>query len=140
MKKMIFFVITVGVMVALAALCMVFTSSEETDVNIDFLKSYGWEVNPAYIERTQVVIPVRFDKVYENYNELQSLAGLDLTPFKGKRCVRYTYVVKNFPGSSVDNRVRANILCCNSSPIAGDVMTVDLDGFMYSLAYLSLGM
>lgn len=139
MKKMIFYVITVGVMVALAALCMVFTGSEETDVNIDFLKSYGWEVKPEYIERTQVIIPMNFDKVYENYNELQALAGLDLAPYKGKRCVRYTYIVRNFPDCS-DNRVRANVLCCNSSPIAGDVMTVDLDGFMYSLAYLSLGM
>lgn len=138
MKKMIFYVITVGVMVALAALCMVFTDSQETDVNIDFLKSYGWEVKPEYIERTQVIIPMKFDKVYENYNELQTIAGLDLTPYRGKRCVRYTYIVRNFPDCS-DNRVRANVLCYNSSPIAGDVMTVDLDGFMYSLAYLSLG-
>lgn len=137
MKKMLYYVITVAVIIILGAVCIVF-ASDENEKNIDFLKSYGWEVEQYCIEREEVKIPVVFDDTYNNYNTLQKFAGLDLAPYKGKAALRYTYIVKNFPVKT-DETIRANVLCVNGNPIAGDVMTVNLDGFMYSLSYLKTG-
>ena len=135
---MLFYVVTVAVILGLAGLCMVFASDEDSK-NVEFLNSYGWECESESIESASLKIPEVFDEVYSGYNELQLIAGLDLTPYKGKKAVRYTYLVTNFPDDTGGEPVRANVLCVDSQPVAGDVMTVRLDGFMYSLNYMKTG-
>ena len=137
MKKMLYYVITVAVIIIIGAVCLVFASDED-EKNIDFLESYGWRVEESYIEKEALKIPDIFDEVYNNYNVLQKLSGLDLSDFKGREAVRYTYIVKNFP-QKTDETVRANVLCVDTNPVAGDIMTVKIDGFMYSLSYLKTG-
>lgn len=137
MKKMLYYVITVAVIIIIGAVCLVFASDED-EKNIDFLESYGWRVEESYIEKEALKIPDIFDEVYNNYNVLQKLSGLDLSDFKGREAVRYTYIVKNFP-QKTDETVRANVLCVDGNPVAGDIMTVKIDGFMYSLSYLKTG-
>ena len=78
-------------------------------------------------------------EVYNDYNSLQRLAGLDISDYKGKNAIRYTYIVTNFPNETEEKEIRANVLTVNGRPIAGDIMTVSLDGFMYSLNYLKIG-
>ena len=109
-------------------------SSWKNADNIEFLKSYGWEVKKRPLEKENVKIPEQFDAVYENYNKLQIEAGLDLSDFRGKTGVRYTYEVTNYP-IKVKSTVRANIIVIDNMPAAGDIMTTDLDGFMHSLNY-----
>lgn len=137
MKRMLYYVIAVAVIIAIGAVCIAFASDENAR-NIEFLQSYGWEVEENCIEMESLQIPKVFDDVYNNYNELQKIAGLDLSKYKGQNAVRYTYIVKNFP-QKTSEPVRANVLYVGGEPIAGDVMTVSLDGFMYSLAYLEVG-
>ncbi len=117
---------------------MAFTSDED-EVNIEFLSSYGWEVTGDCIEKEKVEIPDVFDGVYDDYNSLQKLAGLDITDYKGKKAIRYTYIVTNFPNNSEEKEIRANVLSVKGKPVAGDIMTVSFDGFMYSLNYLNIG-
>lgn len=137
MSKMLFYVITIALIISIGAVCLVFADSDDRK-NIEFLNNYGWETTGKYTEAVKITIPKTFDDVYKNYNELQLLAGLDLSKYKGKDAIRYTYIVKNFP-LDIDQTVYANVICVNKKPIAGDVMTVKSDGFMYSLNYLKTG-
>lgn len=137
MKKMLYYVITVAVIIIIGAVCMVFASDED-EKNLEFLDRYGWSVEADCIEKESLKIPIVFDEVYNNYNALQKLSGLDLAPFKGRNAVRYTYIVKNFP-QETNETVRANVLCVDGEPVGGDIMTVKIDGFMYSLSYLKTG-
>ena len=134
---MTFFVITVAVIIGLAAMCLILTETQD-EKNITFLKKYGWRVEPVCYERVNLTIPKEFDNVYKNYNDLQKNAGLDLENYKGIAAVRYTYAVINFP-EKVDDTVYANVLCVEEKIIAGDIMTRPVDGFMVSLNYLKNG-
>lgn len=134
---MIFYVITVAVIIALGGVCLAFFSGEDAEV-IMFLNEYGWEIEIPYTERCEVVIPEIFDEVYNNYNIIQQHAGLNLINYRGKKALRYTYIVKNFPVKT-EETVYANVLSIDGIPIGGDIMTVKLDGFMYSLNYLKTG-
>ena len=137
MKKMLYYVITVAVIIIIGAFCIVL-ASDENEKNIEFLDSYGWRAEPVCIEQVSYKIPDTFDEVYNNYNELQKLSGLDLSQYKGRNAIRYTYIISNFPIETEED-VRANVICVAGEPVGGDIMTVKLDGFMYSLSYLTTG-
>ncbi len=136
MKKMAYLV-TVFFILCIGTVCLVLADDAD-ESNIEFLGEYGWEVTGECVEREKVEIPGNFDEVYENYNALQKLAGLDISDYKGQSAIRCTYIVTNFPNSD-EKEIRANVLSVKGRQIAGDVMTVSLDGFMYSLNYLKIG-
>ena len=129
--------ITIIFILCIATVCIVFASDKD-EKNIEFLSEYGWEVTGECVEREKVEIPEIFDGVYSNYNSLQKIAGLDISDYKGKSAIRYTYIVTNFPDETKEE-IRANVLTVNGKPVAGDIMTVSLDGFMVSLDYLRIG-
>lgn len=111
-----------------------FASGETDTNNIVFLKGYGWEVRTKSVEKEDIIIPKPFDRVYENYNDIQLKAGLDLRPYMGMKGVRYTYIVENYP-KDVGEEVRANVICINNEPVGGDIMTVSIRGFIHSLNF-----
>lgn len=132
MKKRFIFVT-----LSVAALCCMFmlrvrSSDPTADSCREFLSSYGWETEAAPTEAAEVYIPREFDNVYKNYNILQKEAGLDLLPYRGKRGVRYSFVVTNYPLDAGET-VYADVLTVDGVPVAGDIMTVSIDGFMHSL-------
>lgn len=126
--------IPIGAVFLIFGIIILFIILSGSDKNIQFLKSYGWEVDKNPVEICELTIPGVFDEVYENYNILQLEAGLDLSPYCGMDAVRYTYILKNFP-YEVNTEVRANVVTVDGEPIAGDIMTVGLGGFMYSLNF-----
>lgn len=132
---MFFYFLTVAVIAALVMIC---TALADGDANIEFLNGFGWETEERYIEKEKITIPTEFDAVYRNYNELQKKSGFDLEKYKGKKAVRYTYIVKNYP-EAAESEVRANVICVDGTPVGGDVMTTALDGFMKPLNFLSQG-
>ena len=122
--------------VLLAATVIAFTvfADEAADSKAKkFLASYGWETGER-IEREEVIIPKPFDLVYENYNELQTEAGLDLRPYMGRSGARYTYEVTNYPFDPGEP-VRANVIIIDGKCVGGDICTVSLKGFIHSLQY-----
>ena len=131
MQKLILYLLTVVLICILTGGMLLLTSWKEPD-NIAFLKSYGWEVISEPIEKINVSIPKEFDDVYKNYNIIQLEAGLDLYPYRGKTGIRYTYQVTNYP-EDPGVPVRANVIVIDNKPVAGDIMTTSLDGFMHSL-------
>lgn len=133
MKKMLLYAVCV-VSIAVITVLILYFFRLDTRRNISFLKEYGWITEKNEIEIEEIIIPEVFDDVYINYNRLQKQSGLDLEPYKGKKAVRYTYVVLNYP-YDVGEEVRANIICVKGKPIAGDIMTLSLNGFMHSLKF-----
>lgn len=93
-----------------------------------FLTDLGYSFNPQYTKKT-FTLPIEFDMVYNNYNEIQKEAGYDLAPFRGKSCTMYTYELTNHPFG----KCNANIIVYNGEIIGGDISSVNLDGFMTPL-------
>lgn len=96
---------------------------------INFLKQFGWEVNAQAIKEQEVLIPAEFDKIFAEYNEIQRKQGLDLSAFKKKSVMRYTYTVTNYP--NYDGEVQVNILVYRNTVIGGDVCSADVNGFVH---------
>ena len=126
--------ISVVILIVSTVMFVLFASGETDTNNIVFLKGYGWEVRTKSVEKEDIIIPKPFDRVYENYNDIQLKAGLDLRPYMGMKGVRYTYIVENYP-KDVGEEVRANVICINNEPVGGDIMTVSIRGFIHSLNF-----
>ena len=126
--------ISVVIIIVTTLMFVLFASGENDTNNIVFLKGYGWEVRTKSVEKEDIIIPKPFDRVYENYNDIQLKAGLDLRPYMGMKGVRYTYIVENYP-KDVGEEVRANVICINNEPVGGDIMTVSIRGFIHSLNF-----
>jgi len=133
MQKIIIYLSIILIIAVISGSCLAFTTWKNKD-NIEFLKSYGWEVKKQPIEQVEVTIPAEFDEVYKNYNEIQLEAGLNLENYRGKKGIRYTYEVTNYP-VDVKGTVRANLIVIDNTPVAGDIMTTNTDGFMHSLYF-----
>ncbi|HJB25141.1 MAG TPA: DUF4830 domain-containing protein [Firmicutes bacterium] len=106
-------------------------SARTDEERIEFLNSFGWEVQPQPAEVMELTIPETFDGVYKEYNEIQQRQGMDLSKYKGKRVKRWTYEITNYPD---EPQVVANLLVYEDKIIGGDVSTVRLDGFMHGFA------
>ena len=126
--------ISVVIIIVTTLMFVLFASGETDTNNIVFLKGYGWEVRTKSVKKEDIIIPKPFDRVYENYNDIQLKAGLDLRPYMGMKGVRYTYIVENYP-KDVGEEVRANVICINNEPVGGDIMTVSIRGFIHSLNF-----
>ena len=94
-----------------------------------FLAGFGWEVDDSGCEEEAVVIPARFDAVYEDYNTIQKYQGLNLERYRGKTVMRYTYPVKNY--ADYDGTVLATLLVYKDRVIGGDVCSASVDGFVH---------
>lgn len=103
-----------------------------TEDRVRCLSYYGWQVDAASETQETVYIPQELDSVWQRYNELQKLCGFDLSAYRGRSAMRYTFRALNFPGME-DAEVFVNLLVCEGTLIGGDCMTVALDGFMLPL-------
>ena len=108
-----------------------FVSLNKKSPGGELLEKFGWEFEPKPIESAELIISEVSDDVFENYNELQKKAGLDLEPYMGRRATRYTYIITNYPDETMP--VRGNVLVVDGVPVGGDISTVELGGFMESL-------
>ena len=98
---------------------------------IEFLRSFGWEVESTPVEEVEVTIPAEFDKIYKSYNELQKKQGFDLTKYMKKDVMRYTYKITNYPDYTGD--VYVNMLVYKKRVIGGDVCSADNNGFIHGI-------
>ncbi len=105
------------------------TTNEE---RVEYLRSWGWEVEPEALETLQLLLPDALPESYKAYNELQKEQGFDLERCLGKQIIRYTYRVTNYPDHP-DN-VQANLYVCEARPAAGDIIASGANGFQAGLA------
>ena len=131
-KFIVYFLLVISILIITGS-CLAFSSAKNNE-NIEFLNSYGWEVKDTPIEKVNIKIPEAFDDVYENYNKIQKDAGLDLSPYKGKAAIRYTYEIINYP-KNTEAQIRANIILVDNQVVAGDIMTTSGSVFMHFLVF-----
>lgn len=103
------------------------TGSVSAEEAADFLKGFGWEIDPNNVHTQQTVIPAEFSEVYERYNALQLKQGYDLSKYKGEQAIQYTFVVTNYKGYDF---VEAHVLTWGGRVIGGDLCSTELNGFM----------
>lgn len=131
MKKasVIVTVISAGLMIAVIVVASLFPVSNEARAR-RFLDELGWETNEEP-DVSYIKIPKEFDQMYEEYNEIQNLAGYDLSRYAGETVIKYTYEISNF--ESKDN-VIINILMYDKKIIGGDITNVNVKrGFVIPL-------
>ena len=97
---------------------------------VKFLSQFGYEVSEDPLETVEITLPEKFDKVYAGYNELQKAQGLDLSKYRRKTVMRYTYEVKNYDGYN-GGKVLANVIVYRGRVIGGDVCSADPQGFVH---------
>ena len=96
---------------------------------VNFLSQFGWKVSDEPVETAEIVIPEEFDKIFTGYNEIQKRQGLDLSKYKKKSVMRYTYEVNNYQGE--DGKVYANVIVYRNKVIGGDICSADVNGFIH---------
>lgn len=96
---------------------------------ISFLEEYGWKVSKEPNELVEVVIPATFDDVYQEYNNIQLMQKMDLTPYQGKTCQKYTYAITNYPDQP--DHVVAHLLVYENKIVGGDVSSTEAGGFIH---------
>jgi len=99
------------------------------DERINFLKQFGWEVNPEPVETVEIIIPGEFDAIYKKYNDVQRAQSLNLEKYRNKTVKRYTYEITEYP--QYNGTVYANLLIYNEKIVGGDICSAELNGFMH---------
>ena len=98
--------------------------SEDKAVFSQIIKEMGYDdVSEKPYEVVEFTIPEAFNDVYTRYNNLLKESGYDLSPYKGKTCKRYTYLIPS-------QNARANIIVYDGKIIGGDISGITLDGIM----------
>jgi len=98
---------------------------------MEFLAGHGWQVTAEGVQSQEVLIPATFDEVFERYNEMQRADGFDLSQYKNRRVMRYTYRVLNHPVQGEE--VQATLLIYCDRIVGGDVCSLNQEGFMHGL-------
>lgn len=120
MKKfLLLMILGIGIILIVRTL-----SEKPVPVFSRIVREMGYDdVSEEPYEVVEFTIPTEFNNVWNNYNSLLRENGYDLTPFKGKRCKRYTYLIPS-------ENARANIIVCDGEIIGGDISSITLDGIM----------
>jgi len=127
---LIIFVPTYEPLTAEASETVSFDKIKTNEDRVNFLSQFGWQVDPEPYESGKVTIPNKFDAVYTQYNDIQKLQGLDLSKYKRRDVMRYTYIVTNYEG--YEGRVYANILVYKNKVIGGDICSAAANGFVHT--------
>ena len=94
---------------------------------VQWLREQGWEAE-ASPSQMEVLIPAKFDQIYESYNDIQKGQGFDIARYQGETVTKYTYLVKNYPGEP--DGVAANLLVYEGRLIGADLCSLELGGFL----------
>lgn len=100
---------------------------------IDYIKSFGWDVNIAPTSIQEIRIPANFDEAYEQYNALQKEQGFDLRKYRACYAFKYTYDILNYSEPS-PVPICANLIVCDGKIIGADISSSEANGLVTVLA------
>ncbi len=100
-------------------------NAETNALRLNYISSLNYKVEDETPTEKQITIPVKFNKVYNKYNELQKEAGFNLEDYCGQNVTMFTYKLK-------DNYY-ANIIVLKGRIIGGDICSNSLYGEMLPL-------
>lgn len=125
---------------AAAALLIVFivvifrADDSINQANLEYISSYGWQVEEKPADIAYLTIPEEFDAVFNAYNKIAGEGGFDLKSYAGTRAVRYSYTVTNHPESD-SGLIRINIFICREKIVAADISSLAPGGFIKPIDY-----
>ncbi len=106
---------------------------ENNEDRVNFLRSFGWEIDQSPVKVSDITVPVEFNETYQRYNDIQKAQELDLSAYKGQVCKLYTYKVNNYPAQS--KNVYADMLIADGRVVGGDICSNELGGFMHGFSF-----
>ena len=98
----------------------------------EFIKAQGYEIADKAVDKVSFSVPKDFDRIISGYNEIQKKQGLDLSKYKKKKLMRYTYQVTNY--ENYNGVVYANILVKGKKIVGGDICSADTGGFIHGFS------
>lgn len=105
-------------------------SCATTEERVAYINSLNFETDSRE-ESKEIIIPERFNDVYNKYNDIQKQQNFDLTDYKGKTAVMYTYHITNYENG--DN-VIANLIVYDGVLIGADLCDTSAEnGFLVAL-------
>ena len=127
-------VVLAAVVLALILIGQLLTvSSDSIDAStnekrVQYLKSLGFSVDETAQSVKETVLPMEFGDVYKKYNNLQRKAGFDLSNYRGKTVMVYTYLLLQ------DGETAVHLMVCDGKVIGGDIASLKIDGEMKPLS------
>lgn len=108
----------------------VFRFDEKTnDKIITYLSSKGLKTENKPFEISPLKIPEEFDSVFKSYNSIQTESGSDLSEYKGKIVIKYSYKLsKDNPNE--ESSFTVNVFIFKGEIIAADISKSGKDGFI----------
>lgn len=103
-------------------------SAASADEGIAYLASLGYTATGGDVQEVQM--PEEFDETLTTYNALQQTAGMDLTPYRGKRLKCRTFTIKNHP---LGEPAVAHLYVYKDKVVAGDISSTAVGGFTQAL-------
>ena len=101
-----------------------------TEERVNYINSFDLKTDSRE-QSKEIIIPEQFNDVYNKYNEIQKKQNFDLTDYKGKTAVMYTYNITNYEDN--DN-VIANLIVYDGILIGADLCDTSAEnGFLVAL-------
>lgn len=104
------------------------SSAASADEGIAYLASLGYTATGGDVREVQM--PEEFDETLTAYNALQQTAGMDLTPYRGKRLKCRTFTIENHP---LGEPTVAHVYVYKDKVVAGDISSTAVGGFTQAL-------
>jgi len=105
---------------------------ETNQQRIDYIESYGWNTGSTHSDLKEIRIPVEFDEVYEEYNDIQRSQGFDLRKYRAHSVKQYTYDISRTDDDPVP--LLAHLLVENGVIIGADITSAQAGGMTGALA------
>ena len=111
-----------------------YSGMKTNEDRVAFIEQFGVRVDPNPVEEKPFLMPENFDRIISGYNELQKKQGLDISRYKNKKVVRYTYEAEGYNGR--EENVFVNLVVYKGTVIACDISSPAPDGFIEPLVKL----
>ena len=107
-----------------------YSGIKDNDDRVRFIESFGIKVNSEPVSEESFTVPAEFDRVIEEYNQIQKRQGLDLSRYQKKRVTHYAYEVTNYDH---EGAVYVNLIIHRGKVIAADISSAQGGGFVLPL-------
>ena len=130
-----------GILLGVSGERAVYASANGVEINyggvrsaeerVKFIEQFGLCVKAEPVTEETVALPETFDRVLNEYNELQKLQGLDLTKYRNKRVSHYTYEVTTYEHGG---RVYVNLYITRGRVVGCDLSSTEGEAFVIPLS------
>lgn len=104
-------------------------SMDNIDKGLSFLEDNGWIVEAEPDNSVYVVISSN-QPCFAEYRQLQLEQGFDFDRIVGKRVLKVTFDLKEYPSIDEPEGYFANIYFYDGVIVAAEIISVSIDGFM----------